>query len=107
MKSVYELLRQKEAELQQIGREVEALRITIKLLESENAKPATVVPVAPQAPAISAPVQGTYSAVHADLVQQPATYVKAAAGPAPGAAVPARVAEPAVAEAAAPKNYWP
>ena len=116
MKSVYELLRQKESEMQRLERELEALRITAKLLESENAKAvAAPRPAAPQAPAVApqAPTPGTYSAVHADLVQPPANYVtvKAAAGPAPAAApaapvVPARVTE-STPEAAVPKNYWP
>ncbi len=36
MKSVHELLKQKEAELQQIKREIEALRIVARLLEEDS-----------------------------------------------------------------------
>lgn len=41
MKSVHELLRQKEAELQQIKREIEALQIVARLLEDSTDKSVT------------------------------------------------------------------
>ena len=39
MKDIYEVIRQKEADLERIQREVEALKLSAKLLE-ENARPA-------------------------------------------------------------------
>lgn len=40
MKDIYELIRQKEADLERIQREVEALRLSAKLLEESSRTPA-------------------------------------------------------------------
>jgi hypothetical protein len=40
MKDIYELIRQKEADLERIQREVEALRLSAKLLEESGRTPA-------------------------------------------------------------------
>ena len=44
MKDIYEVIRQKEAELQRIQHEIEALRLSAKLLEDAG-RPASAVPV--------------------------------------------------------------
>ncbi len=36
MKNIYEILRQKEQQSEQLQREIEALRLTIKILDAEN-----------------------------------------------------------------------
>ncbi len=53
MKNIYDVLRQKEAELQQLQKEIEALRIAARLLSDENeartesaARPTAVPPPA-------------------------------------------------------------
>ena len=44
MKDIYEVIRQKEADLQRIQHEIEALRLSAKLLE-EAGRPAPAAPV--------------------------------------------------------------
>lgn len=44
MKDIYEVIRQKEADLQRIQHEIEALRLSAKLLE-EAGRPASTTPV--------------------------------------------------------------
>ncbi|HEU5232749.1 MAG TPA: hypothetical protein VFU50_07820 [Terriglobales bacterium] len=44
MKDIYEVIRQKEAELQRIQHEIEALRLSAKLLE-DAARPTSAAPV--------------------------------------------------------------
>lgn len=39
MKDIYELIRQKEADLERIQREIDALRLSAKLLEESNRAP--------------------------------------------------------------------
>jgi hypothetical protein len=55
MKDIYEVIRQKEADLERVQREIEALRLSARLLE-DNVRPAPAAPVyaatqpKPQAP---------------------------------------------------------
>lgn len=48
MKNIYDVLKQKEAQLQQLQREIEALQIAARLLsdEAETAAPPKTVPMA-------------------------------------------------------------
>jgi len=53
MKDIYEVIRQKEADLERIERELEALRLSLKLLE-DNTRPA-VAAASISTPAAPAP----------------------------------------------------
>jgi len=54
MKNIFDVLKQKEAELQQLQREIEALRIAARLLAEEE--PASATMSKPASAAASAPV---------------------------------------------------
>lgn len=49
MKDIYSLIRQKEGDLERIQRELEALRLSAKLLEEDTRPTATPSPVVPAA----------------------------------------------------------
>jgi hypothetical protein len=55
MKNIFDVLRQKEAELQQIQKEVEALRVAARLLSDESEARAEAV-VRPPAPTLPGPI---------------------------------------------------
>ena len=55
MKDIYELIRQKEADLERIQREVEALRLSAKLLEETGRTPAPSVAAASAATTVYHP----------------------------------------------------
>jgi hypothetical protein len=61
MKDIYELIRQKEADLERIQREVEALRLSAKLLE-ENGRTSAPAAAASAATTIYAPASKPQSA---------------------------------------------
>ena len=54
MKDIYELIRQKEADLERIQREIDALRLSAKLLE-ESGRPAVAASAASAATTIYSP----------------------------------------------------
>jgi hypothetical protein len=60
MKNIYELLRQKEAELTQLQKEIEALRIAVRLLTEDDARPepAQFTPARTNLARIGEPVYG-------------------------------------------------
>jgi len=69
MKDIYEVIRQKEADLQRIQHEIEALRLSAKLLE-DAARPSSAAPVQvfnpaaaakPQAPAQPTPAANAWA----------------------------------------------
>ena len=70
MRDIYELIRQKESDLERIKKEVEALRIAVKLLDDDASSRAVVV-----APAVAARENQGYGA--------PAVARPAAAPPVP------------------------
>jgi prefoldin subunit 5 len=61
MKDIYEVIRQKEAELQRIQHEIEALRLSAKLLEDAG-RPAATAPVQVFSPAAAKPQTATQPA---------------------------------------------
>ncbi len=74
MKNIYEVLRQKELEVQQLQREIEALRVAARLLADDNeTEAATARPSNVAAPRVSAA-----AAVAAAV--KPADSLSAAAG---------------------------
>lgn len=56
MKNIQDLLKEKESQLEQIQREIEALRIVARLLDdSQQNASENVKPIAPVAPLVSVP----------------------------------------------------
>jgi|GraSoiStandDraft_5_1057265.scaffolds.fasta_scaffold477486_2 hypothetical protein len=70
MKDIYEVIRQKEADMERIERELEALRLSAKLLE-DNSR--TVAVAASAVPAVSAPTYNTTPSRPASTGQPTAT----------------------------------
>lgn len=67
MKDIYELIRQKEAEYERVQKEVEALRIAVRLLDENSEARTTTV----SAPAVARDSQG-YAATPAPRAATPA-----------------------------------
>ena len=53
MKDIYEVIRQKEADLERIERELEALRLSAKLLDESTRPASAAIPTPPSSPAYS------------------------------------------------------
>ncbi len=78
MKNIYDVMRQKEAEIQQLQKEIEALRVAARLLADDTemttaatsvAPPPTLRPTTP-APTVGKGADVTYSAARESSLRQ-------------------------------------